>query len=141
MIEWVLGTGKSTSTLRAAQSQPCVRLSTGFCFSWSLLRTLLEYLSDLRLRPISSEPCIGVRPKEQPSASQQKRITNIGALRQASEERRGRCGGDLRGGDAPLDAVRQDTLDRQPGRADAPQGARDAGAPAHPDPQRPARSS
>ena len=39
------------------------------------------------------------------------------AVRSAQQERRGRRGGDLRGGDAPGPAVRAGALDREPGRA------------------------
>ncbi len=53
------------------------------------------------------------------------------AVREAGQERCGRCGGDLRGGDAADDALR---ADQDPGAAGRPDAAPDpgvAGAPAH----------
>ena len=53
------------------------------------------------------------------------------ALCPAQQERRGRRGGDLRGGGSAGSEVRVGALDRQPGRVDAPSGARAPRRPAH----------
>src|SRR6201990_1305895 len=52
-------------------------------------------------------------------------------LRQAQQERRGRCRGDLRGGAAPDDALCADQVDRGAKRADAASRSPSAGAAAY----------
>ena len=61
------------------------------------------------------------------------------AVREAAEERRGRCRGDLRGGAAADDAVRAGEERGAAGERRGVPGARPAGAPAHPAHQRAAR--
>ena len=53
------------------------------------------------------------------------------ALYSPAEERRGGCGGDLRGGDAAHDAVCRRALAGEPGGVDAAQDAGDAGLATH----------
>src|ERR1700722_3732975 len=53
------------------------------------------------------------------------------ALRSPQQERPGGRSGDLRGDESSWPAVRAGAFDRQPGRADAPSGARVARRPAH----------
>src|SRR5271166_2536758 len=62
------------------------------------------------------------------------------ALCQAQQERRGRRGGDLRGGGTAWPALRAGPFGRQPGGADAPPGARAPRRPAHVASQRLARA-